>query len=56
MEHEHKRFRRVWQDEYYERIMRDDGEFAQKIEYIVGYPLNGWPKVQEYPWVWPGEL
>ena len=56
MEHERKRFRRVWQDEYYERIMRDDGEFAQKIEYIVGYPLKGWPKVQEYPWVWRPEL
>ena len=56
MQHEHKRFGRVWQDEYFDRIMRDDQEFAQKAEYIVGNPRKRWPEVQEYPWVWPPEL
>jgi hypothetical protein len=56
MQDEHKRFGRVWQNEYFDRIMRDDQEFAQKAEYIVGNRRKRWPEVQEYPWVWPPEL
>jgi REP element-mobilizing transposase RayT len=56
MQHGHKPFGRVWQDEYFDRIIRDDHEFAQKAEYIVGNPRKRWPQVQEYPWVWPPEL
>jgi hypothetical protein len=49
MQHEHKRFGWVWQDEYFDRIMRDDKEFAHKAAYIVGNPRKRWPEVQEYP-------
>ena len=56
MQHEHKRFGRVWQDEYFDRIMPDDQEFAQKAAYFVANPRKRWPEVQEYPWVWPPEL
>jgi hypothetical protein len=56
MQREHKRLGRVWQDEYFDRIIRDDKEFGQKAEYIVGNPRKRWPTVQEYPWVWPPEL
>ena len=38
MQREHKRFGRVWQDESFDRIVRDDEEFAQKLDYIVGNP------------------
>src|SRR6266851_8678279 len=38
MQREHKRFGRVWQDESFDRIVRDDAEFAQKLDYIVGNP------------------
>src|SRR5262249_15610727 len=46
MQREHKRFGQVWQDEYFDRIMRDDQEFAQKAEYILGNPQKRWPDVQ----------
>lgn len=56
MQHEHKRFEQVWQDEYFDRIIRDSREFAQKAEYILGNPQKRWPEVQDYPWVWPTEI
>jgi putative DNA methylase len=28
MQRQHKRFSRVWQDEYFDRIVRDDKEFC----------------------------
>ncbi len=33
---------RVWQDEYFDRIVRDEKEFAQKFDYIQGNP---WTRV-----------
>ena len=56
MQKEHQRFGQVWQDEYFDRIMRDDQEFAQKAAYIVGNPQKRWPEIQDYPWVWPAEI
>jgi len=53
MQHQHKRFGRVWQDEYFDRIVRDDQEFVQKLEYIVGNPWKRWPDVDRYPWIRP---
>jgi hypothetical protein len=53
MQRNHKRFGRVWQDEYFDRIVRDDKEFVQKREYIVGTPWKRWPEMPGYPWVWP---
>ena len=56
MQHEHKRVGQVWQDEYFDRIMRGEHEFRQKAEYIVGNPTRRWPEVRNYSWVWPREL
>ncbi len=53
MQREHKRFGRVWQDESFDRIVRDDEEFAQKLDYIVGNPWKRWPEIRDYPWGWP---
>ncbi len=55
MQREHKRFGRVWQDESFDRIVRDDGEFPQKLDYIVGNLWKRWPEIGDYPWVWPLE-
>ena len=44
---------RIWQDEYFDRIVRDEQEFADKFEYIRGNPWKRWPELREYPWVWP---
>jgi putative transposase len=56
MQRGHGRFGRVWQDEYFDRIIRDDKEFIQKRDYIIANPWKRWPEIEEYPWVWPLEL
>jgi putative transposase len=56
MQKEHKRFGQVWQEESFDRIIRDDQEFAQKAAYIIGNPQKRWPEVQDYSWVWPAEI
>jgi len=38
MQRKHKRFGRIWQDEYFDRIVRDDEEFLQKLKYIAANP------------------
>ena len=55
MQRLHKRRGRVWQDEYFDRIVRDDREFAQKVDYIIKNPWKRWPDIREYPWIWPSD-
>ncbi len=40
----------VWQDEYFDRIVRDETDLIRKAEYVLGNPLKRWPEMQEYPW------
>ncbi len=44
----------VWQDESFDRIVRDENEFWQKIEYIQGNAAKRWAEFpdSEYPWAW----
>ncbi len=53
MQRQHGRRGRVWQDEYFDRIVRDDKEFLQKFDYIRGNPWTRWPELAAYGWVWP---
>jgi hypothetical protein len=55
MQRRHGRFGRIWQDEYFDRIVRDEKEFMQKLDYIVNNPWKRWPNIQDYPWGWPLE-
>lgn len=41
----------VWQQEYFDRIVRDEKEFFDKAQYIINNPLKTWPDVEEYPWI-----
>jgi REP element-mobilizing transposase RayT len=41
----------IWQDEYFDRIVRDEADLIQKAEYILGNPLKRWPEIDEYPWM-----
>ena len=41
----------VWQDEYYDRIVRDPAELANYMEYIAANPVKRWPGIKEYPWL-----
>jgi REP-associated tyrosine transposase len=52
MQREHGRGARVWQDEYFDRIVRDQREFMQKFDYIRCNPWTRWPDLETYNWVW----
>jgi REP element-mobilizing transposase RayT len=53
LQRKHKRLGRVWQDEYFDRIVRDDEELLQKLKYIIGNPWKRRPDIDDYAWVWP---
>lgn len=42
----------VWQDEYYDRVLRNEAEVLQKIRYILNNPGRRWPGFWPYPWLW----
>ena len=43
---------RIWQEDYFDRIMRDEPEFIEKAQYIINNPLKIELQTEEYPWVW----
>ena len=43
---------RIWQREYFDRIIRNEEEFDQKVQYILANPFLRWPGIEQYPWVW----
>ena len=55
MQHTGRRVGAVWQDEYFDRIVRDDKEFEQKMNYIRQNPWKRWPELKTYQWVWSRE-
>jgi putative transposase len=42
----------IWQEEYFDRIVRYEKEFLDKAQYIINNPLKRWPEMEKYPWVW----
>jgi REP-associated tyrosine transposase len=48
------RYGRIWQREYLDRIIRNETDLMEKVNYILGNPVKRWPDTQEYPWVWCG--
>jgi REP element-mobilizing transposase RayT len=44
---------RLWQPEYFDRLVRHEQEFLQKAAYIQANPGKRWPDLQDYPWVHP---
>ena len=45
----------IWQDEYLDRVVRDEQEFLDKMQYILNNPPETWPELEDYPWVWVKE-
>jgi adenine-specific DNA methylase/REP element-mobilizing transposase RayT len=41
----------IWQDESFDRIVRDESELQEKAQYIQDNPLKRWPEIRDYPWV-----
>jgi REP element-mobilizing transposase RayT len=42
----------VWQREYFDRIIRSERDYLEKMAYIVNNPWKRWPGLEAYPWVW----
>ena len=42
----------IWQDESFDRIIRDERELVEKLAYIQGNPQKRWPEIRDYPWLW----
>jgi putative transposase len=42
---------RVWQGEYFDRIIRNSEELAAKLQYIATNPQKRWPETPEYEWL-----
>ncbi len=53
VQRDHGRTGAIWQQETYDRIVRNLEELAEKLGYIVGNPGKRWPDVGAYVWVWP---
>jgi putative transposase len=45
----------IWQEDYFDRIIRDEKEFLDKAQYILNNPLKTWPERDDYPWIWVKE-
>jgi REP element-mobilizing transposase RayT len=47
----------LWQDECFDRIVRDDAEFLEKWQYIRNNPLKTGlaPSPEEYPWLYEND-
>ncbi|MBM3271157.1 MAG: transposase [Candidatus Sericytochromatia bacterium] len=43
---------RIWQDESFDRVVRSEDEYLEKLEYVVNNPRKRWPETTVYPWVW----
>ncbi|HOC18072.1 MAG TPA: transposase [Vicinamibacterales bacterium] len=44
----------LWQDESFDRVLRDDAELREKLDYIAGNPWKRWPNLETYEWLWTG--
>ena len=43
----------IWQREYFDRVVRDEREWFEKMTYIIGNPIKRWPEIVGYRWVRP---
>jgi len=43
----------MWRRDQHDRILRADGELAEKVGYVAANPWRRWPEVDSYPWVFP---
>mgnify|MGYP002725654141 CR=1 FL=1 len=43
---------RVWLDEYFDRIIRNESDLIEKANYILNNPQKRWSGIENYSWVW----
>ncbi len=51
----HGRSGSIWQEEYFDRIVRDEKEFGDKLRYVQNNPVKRWPGTKAYRWIWVRE-
>jgi len=44
----------VWQDEYYDRVIRNERELLEKVNYVLDNPFRRWEGISEYEWAGTG--
>ena len=46
----------IWQDEYFDRVIRDEHELLEKIHYVLDnpYPYRRWGEIAAYEWAGVG--
>jgi REP element-mobilizing transposase RayT len=42
---------KVWQDESFDRVIRDDWELLEKLTYVASNPSKRWPGIETYRWM-----
>jgi REP element-mobilizing transposase RayT len=42
----------LWQDEYLDRIIRNEEEYYEKLNYLLNNPRKRWPDCIDYRWVY----
>ncbi len=43
----------LWQDEYFDRVIRNEKELKEKRDYILSNAFKRWPRLKSYHWMWP---
>ena len=51
LQRQFNRMKSIWQDEYFDRILRDETELLEKAQYIFNNPFKVWPDMEEYQWL-----
>ncbi len=47
----HGRMGRIWQTEYFDRVIRNETELWEKVTYVLQNPWTRWPELDDYPWL-----
>jgi REP element-mobilizing transposase RayT len=40
----------IWQEEYFDRIVRNRADYETKVKYILENPMRRWPGIRSYQW------
>jgi putative DNA methylase len=51
LQRHHGRTGRIWVEETFDRIVRDEREFWHKMQYVEENPRKRWPGIENYAWV-----
>jgi putative transposase len=43
----------IWQNETFDRVLRNEVELLEKAHYVCSNPRKRWPELATYRWVWP---